>query len=175
MELEKGPLQEWRSKLADEIAELENKLDLTKVNLEKKREKFKALEVLLGPGGTDVPPLDDVERSGMSVRAVSSNGRALITPADTYWVPILEALVERGGREQSSIILDMVAKKMEHILTPADHEVLASGVSPRWRNRAQWQRQNMVQQGLMSRNCPHGVWEITKVGREWLNQPRGRR
>lgn len=85
-------------------------------------------------------------------------------------MPILEALEERSGREHSDVVLDLVEKKMVGILKSEDYELLPSGLSVRWRNRAQWQRQNMVQQGLLRKDSPRGIWEITPTGRQWLQQ-----
>jgi len=38
----------------------------------------------------------------------------------------------------------------------------------RWRNTAQWCRHTMVQEGLLKRDSPHGIWEITEKGRQAL-------
>ncbi len=85
-----------------------------------------------------------------------------------YWPAILESLVELGGRAQREKVVERVGEKLASILTPADRELLKSGLDVRWKNRVAWQRLNMVKQGLLRGASPRGVWEITEAGRKWL-------
>ena len=41
---------------------------------------------------------------------------------------------------------------------------------PRWYNTAQWARNSMVNQGLLKKNSPRGIWEISTKGREYLEK-----
>jgi Mrr N-terminal domain len=172
--MDKNDLKKWRISLEDEIRQLEARFEPLAQQLRTKHEQLKALETLIrASGGEDPPesaPAAPMHYSPTSPR--SGMGKSF-TPTDAYWIPILESLTERGGREHCDVILDMVEKKLARILTPEDHELLPSGISCRWRNRAQWQRQNMIQQGLLSKHSVRGVWEITKEGRAWLSSRKG--
>ncbi len=86
-----------------------------------------------------------------------------------YRIPILEALVELGGRALSSKVLEKVEIKMKTVLKSVDYEDIPSGHDVRWRNTARWERKNMVQEGLLRSDSPIGVWEISEKGREYLN------
>lgn len=93
----------------------------------------------------------------------------LRTPEDTFYVPILQALVEKGGVGQAREILDSVGKMMESIFNKYDLSFLSSNPKEtRWRKTANWARRSMIKEGLLSSNSPRGVWEITETGRQWL-------
>jgi hypothetical protein len=81
--------------------------------------------------------------------------------------PILESLVELGGRAPVSDVLSLVLKKVKPILRPVDFEEVKSG-DERWRNTAMWERKHMLSEGLLASTSPRGIWEITETGREWL-------
>jgi hypothetical protein len=168
--VDKDSLLQWRFAMTKEIMEIERKLETLKEQLRMKREQLRAVEVLIGPSEADsqssISP--DAKPGTMTAVDLLPKKHGAFTPIEAYWVPILESLVECGGQERSDVILERVSNKMANILTPDDHKLLPSGLSPRWRNRAQWQRQNMVQQGLISKDSPRGVWQITPAGREWL-------
>jgi len=60
---------------------------------------------------------------------------------------------------------------MTGTLKKADFEPLASGPdNRRWRNAAQWARNAMVNEGLLKKDFPRGVWEICDKGRSHLKQ-----
>jgi len=95
--------------------------------------------------------------------------RGLRTPEDAFRRPILEALVELGGKASIGKVLDLVEKKMSAKLTKYDLEPLPSDPkSIRWRNTAQWCRNSLVREGLMKTDSPHGIWEISESGRRAL-------
>lgn len=94
------------------------------------------------------------------------------TPIREFRLPILEALDELGGRGQVRDVLSIVYEKMQHRLTEDDLKELPSGTSVRWRNTAQWERQHMVNEGLLRDDSPRGVWEISGAGREYLERMR---
>jgi restriction system protein len=93
------------------------------------------------------------------------------TPQPDFYPYILQALVELGGRASSLQVVDLVGEKMHNILKPADFAVLPSdGKTIRWRNRAMWARNDLVNKmGLMNKTR-QGVWEISERGRQWLSQ-----
>lgn len=106
----------------------------------------------------------------------TSKGRlppGLRTPEDAFRRPILQALVELGGKAPTSEVLELVGKKMADVLNEYDQERLESSPeTPRWRNTAQWCRYTLVREGLMKDDSPVGIWEISEAGREWLERER---
>lgn len=96
--------------------------------------------------------------------------RGMRTPEEAFRRPILEALLELGGRGRVQEVLDIVERKMKGILNSHDYEALPSGPNViRWRNTAQWCRASLVQEGLLKAGSPYGVWEISEQGRQWLS------
>lgn len=64
--------------------------------------------------------------------------KGLRTSEDTFRLPILEALIELGGKASASEVLDLVEKKLSSVLKECDYEPLPSNPkSIRWRNTAQ--------------------------------------
>lgn len=92
------------------------------------------------------------------------------TPQDAFRLPILEALVDMGGRGTVDAVLRRVEQKIGFKFTPWDKQMLPSGVMLRWRNTAQWCRLVLVHEGLLSSTSPRGVWEITPAGRGYLER-----
>ena len=118
--------------------------------------------------GEQLPLTDDTP----TPRIVHRRGRkGLKTPELAYLRPILEILVELGGSGDANVVLDLLYAKMAPVLNEYDHTPLASdGVTPRWRNTAQWARNNLREQGLIRPDSPRGVWIISETGRAWLRQ-----
>jgi restriction system protein len=55
---------------------------------------------------------------------------------------------------------------MKGTLTEADYKPLKTDRGqPRWRNAARWERNSMVEEGLLKSDSPWGIWEITEAGR----------
>lgn len=94
--------------------------------------------------------------------------KGLRTPEDTFRLPILESLIELGGKAEIRTVLNEVYKKMKHILNEYDRQPLPSGTGIRWQNTAQWARNTMVREGLLHSESERGVWEITEKGIEYL-------
>lgn len=88
-----------------------------------------------------------------------------------YLIPILEILDDLGGKAKASEVLEVVAERMRPRFKPADLEPLASNPKePRWRNTAQWARQQLVNKGLLAPSQERGVWELTDAGRHYLKE-----
>ena len=161
-------LEGWKVEIEGEISKLEAQLRPTLERLNRLREQLSATSVLLslysdgGPSnGKDHPAV---------VGSVRSRPGHRFTPIHEYWVPMLEALGELGGSARSEAVVDKVGEAMKDVLTTDDKERLPNGVEVRWRNRVNWQRLNMVKQGLLRSDSPRGTWEITDKGRLWLQQ-----
>lgn len=97
------------------------------------------------------------------------------TPQEEYFRPILEALVEMGGKGKTKAVLDRVGEKMKGIFKPLDYGPHSSNPKQiRWRNSAQWARNTMANEdGRMRGDSPNGIWEISEKGRKWLAENPG--
>ena len=77
-----------------------------------------------------------------------------------------------GGRGAASRVLELVHEEMKDRLTDVDYARLSSGTI-RWKNRAQWERYRMKEEGLLRDDSPSGIWEISAEGRRWLEEQDG--
>lgn len=99
----------------------------------------------------------------------------LRTPQAAYREPILLTLAQLGGRGRIDDVLNQVFEKMKDKLNPSDMEPLASNPKiKRWYNAAQWCRNDLADEGLISRESQRGIWELTEAGWEEIRklQPR---
>jgi hypothetical protein len=89
-----------------------------------------------------------------------------------FRLPILEALDELGGRARAEDIRPLLERKMQSKLRPDDHGFLPSNGELRWWNTAKYERKHMVRMRppLLNSGSPHGWWEITDTGREYLRR-----
>ena len=102
--------------------------------------------------------------------AVASDG-GVRTPEDRYYLPILEALSELGGSARKSEVLECVLQRMKDKLQDVDFIPLASRPgAPRWENTAAWARNTLKERGLIRKDSPHGVWEISDSGIQFLER-----
>lgn len=76
--------------------------------------------------------------------------------------PLLHAL---GGQAKTADVLAGVEERMRSRLGPRDRERLAGG-DVRWRKAAQWTRFEMVEEGLIRKDSPRGIWEIAPEGKK---------
>src|SRR5262245_53475552 len=77
------------------------------------------------------------------------------TPQEIFRQPILRALYEKGGSGKTAEVLDRIEEILGSKLTNADRASLSHG-EIRWRNTAQWERNVMVDEGLLKKNSPRG-------------------
>lgn len=96
-----------------------------------------------------------------------------------YELPILRAIVDRGGSAPAREIIAAVGEGMADRHGPLDTEALPSG-APRWEARARKARSRLVERGWVESKSARGQWEITKIGRAKLRRDeqkanRGRR
>ena len=81
-----------------------------------------------------------------------------------------------GGKVEMKEVLKKVKDKMKHKLNQYDFEGLPSNpAQERWENTAQWCRNTLVKEGLLSSNSPRGIWEITSEGRKYLIEHKNKR
>lgn len=81
-----------------------------------------------------------------------------------YELPMLEIISEHGDRAAAREVLDELGTRLKGQLTEVDRQELASG-DVRWRNRAQFVRLRLVEQGDMVKDSPRGIWELSEQGR----------
>lgn len=91
------------------------------------------------------------------------------TPHQGYRLPILRALVAMGGSGEVSKVMQRVAEEMKHSLTPWDRQDISSGMV-RWEKAANWERFEMVREGLVKADSPRGLWEVSDKGRRYLTE-----
>ena len=107
------------------------------------------------------------------VQAGRAPGGSLL-PEDAYRAPVLSALVALGGSAPITDVLERVWVALQGRLTPLDLGPLPSNPrSVRWKNRAQWCRNTLREEGLIAAGSPQGIWEITEAGRRWLEEHAG--
>ncbi|MFZ8861382.1 MAG: winged helix-turn-helix domain-containing protein [Thermocrinis sp.] len=140
------------------------------------REKVKALQgeyqTILRIFSEKIPTQVQIEQvKPTQVRKKKVKGKlkkGLRTPEEQFIIPILEAIIELGGRAKVKDVLERVYDKMKKILNSYDEEPLRSRRNvKRWVNTARWARQKMVDEGLLAKNSPRGIWEITEKGRKY--------
>jgi restriction endonuclease Mrr len=83
-------------------------------------------------------------------------------------MPILEALIEMGGRGKVGEVLNKVFEKMKDKLTPKDLELLPSGREKRWTNHARWESFTLANEGYIRKS--KGIWEITDKGIKYCEE-----
>ena len=93
------------------------------------------------------------------------------TPTDAFRLPILQALMEMGGKAPRVQVFARIHEMMNDQMKAHDIACVPSG-SVRWHGKAQSARQAMVREGLIRDDSPHGVWEITEAGRQALAKAR---
>ena len=102
--------------------------------------------------------------TGSKNRRYSRASSGELLPQHEYADPILQVLYELGGSARSREIIDRLPEKMGHLLRRRDYEPTKRG-DVRWRNRAQWARQALTDQGLLASDSPRGIWELSDRGR----------
>ncbi len=75
---------------------------------------------------------------------------------------ILQALAEFGGSARRSDVLDRIEEMLKGQLTPRDLETRGDGRVVVWRNNACWERQAMVDEGILRNDSKFGYWELNK-------------
>lgn len=116
------------------------------------------------PSGNAEPRPTRRKKGGKGRRSRGTRAPAGSLLAESeYELPILQILTEMGGRGPTSEIVEKVGAVVEDKLKELDKEVLASG-EIRWRNRVQFTRLRMIEEGWLAKDSPRGTWEITAAG-----------
>jgi len=134
------------------------------------REKVKALQREWQTIFSDIIPIQAREKQ---VKGRLKKG--LRTPEEQFIIPILESIIELGGKAEVRDVLKLVHDKMKGVLNSYDYEPLPSNPKQkRWENTAQWARCTMVNEGLLAKDSPWGVWEVTDKGKKFYEENKNR-
>jgi len=90
------------------------------------------------------------------------------TPQKEYWVPILQALLEKGGKAKQKEVFEIIEEKMGKSFNNIDLEILTDGYTKRWQKNVAFARFSMYKEGLLKPDSPRGIWEISEKGRKYL-------
>lgn len=112
-------------------------------------------------------------RSKVTVEMLPTKGSKITRvrgaiPQKEYRLPILEAIIEKGGKATQQEVFEIIERKMSNQFKELDVQVLTDGYTKRWQKMAAWQKYIMVKEGLLRSDSPRGVWEITEKGRKIL-------
>lgn len=83
-------------------------------------------------------------------------------PQKEFRAPLLATLRELDGSGYVSEIRAAIEKKVEHLLSDADHEAVSNG-DPRWWNAVCWERDALVKDGLLAKGSKRGIWELSEM------------
>lgn len=78
-------------------------------------------------------------------------------PQSSFRQPIVNVLTRLGGRGRARDVLSGVEREMN--LNQADRTKLGSGAVV-WKNRVQWARLQLKDEGVLKPDSPHGWWEL---------------
>lgn len=92
------------------------------------------------------------------------------TPSEFFHVPLLQALVDLGGKAHCQRVVARVGLINGDNLSEVDWQTLGDGKTVRWENSVHWARQQLVDQGLLLPMERRGYWEISPEGREALHE-----
>jgi hypothetical protein len=121
------------------------------------------------PAHSATPPRSArrAHKPGAKRSRVPSN---LLLPESEYELPILQALAASDGRRPTREVVEDVGRALDGRLTEVDREPMRDGEPPRWQNRVQFARLRLVKAGLMKPDSPRGVWEISSLGEQRLQE-----
>jgi hypothetical protein len=154
-----------REQYTGQLAGAEQSFQQMQSKIQEYRSKIAAIDTLIGNGETSA------KTAGTLPQASPDEDHGAFTPVRAYWKPLLQVLVELGGRGHRVKVIDLVGEKMKDILTDADKGKLPKSGYSRWRNRVAWQASQMrsAEQGFIKSDSRRGIWEITEAGRKWLD------
>jgi hypothetical protein len=92
----------------------------------------------------------------------------LRTKNSDFHMPILRALVNRGGSLQFADLIVILEHYLKDKLNQYDLALLPDGKTVRWVNNVGWAKSKLIEAGYLSATAPKGTWEITPAGRQAL-------
>jgi hypothetical protein len=87
---------------------------------------------------------------------------------------LMRALGDLGGSASKPRVLKRMQDIFGDSLTEDDWKAMPSNKEVKWQNRTAWERQHMVEEGLLKSSSEHGIWELSESGwrayrRLWQN------
>ena len=92
----------------------------------------------------------------------SKNSNQPVTSQSVLRVYIIQALKELGGHARRSDILEQMREMLKDRLTPRDIETRSSGREIIWENNVAWERNAMVEEGILRGDSKFGYWELAE-------------
>ncbi|MGB5062142.1 MAG: winged helix-turn-helix domain-containing protein [Candidatus Competibacter sp.] len=92
----------------------------------------------------------------------SRNNDQPITPTSVLRECIIQVLKEFGGSARASDILERMREMLKGRLTPRDLETRSDGRTIIWENNVRWERQAMVDEGILRNDSKFGYWELAE-------------
>ena len=97
--------------------------------------------------------------------------RGSLTHLDAFTRPVLQALVDIGGKGTRSEVFERLLKSMNKTFTKYDFGFTPSRPkAPRWHDTLDRAYKLMRKSGLLSTDTPIGIWEISQKGRDFLKE-----
>ena len=114
-------------------------------------------------GATGKPHLEGKPQKESTPRQRRSRGSGLPkTSMPILRETIIQVLTELGGSAHCSKVLDRMQGLLEDKLLPGDLETRGKNGEPVWQNNARWERQTMVNQGILRNDSKFGYWELAE-------------
>jgi hypothetical protein len=92
------------------------------------------------------------------------------TSQEYYRVPILKALIYLGGNAKLSEVASFIEKEMKNKFKKGDHEKGTNGFEKLWVEMVSREKENMVNEELISEDKKNEQWEIIQNGINYLSQ-----
>ncbi len=102
------------------------------------------------------------QRESVPRKRRQRNNNEPVTPSSVLRECILQVLTEFGGSARRSNVLDRMEEMLEDRLTPRDLETRTDGRVIIWKNNACWERQIMVDAGILRNDSKFGYWELAE-------------
>lgn len=90
-----------------------------------------------------------------------------LVPEQDYVSPLLSALGRRGGAAPAREVIEEIGQALNGKLTELDMAQLPSG-GVRWQHRVHFARLRLAEEGLLAKDSPRGLWQLTDAGRAKL-------
>ena len=92
----------------------------------------------------------------------SKNSDQPVTSQSVLRVHIIQALKELGGHARRYDVLEQMREMLKDRLTPRDIETRSDGRVIIWENNAAWERNAMVEEGILRSDSKFGYWELAE-------------
>lgn len=115
-------------------------------------------------GGRKVVDVSPTHKKKRRAEAINSRTKLPKTPQKDFEEPLILVLAKLGGRAPLDQIRGEIYLRVKSKLREGDYTNLLSTGEERWWNATCWARNELKEQGLISRESPRGIWELTNAG-----------